>query len=672
MSTYVDLALSVQALRRRVERYRSPLGGALGVLARPYPHQVGIVERVLTSPRVRHLLADEVGLGKTLQALMIANALRLQRPGLRTLLVLPHMLVTQWRDEAFCRGHVVPGHDHDDPDDLDAAEFGALSLAWPGRVDAPEIDPAKYDLLIVDEFHKLVEGYQEEIVKKAANFEHLLVLTATPKFDTPSREGDLLQMLEPERVAAARLRVATDWDEPLELGHPLRAWPEDAICRVLEFVKADEDRAAREIGGEGVPVAEIGLELPEDRASEAAARAHCIFRGVVRTRRSDHPGSFPVRVHKAVEVEPVHAEVERQRLMWEYFTRLPELAREFDFVKMAKRVVLSPPSLRQRVSYLRRQGHERDEILERVSELLPAERGDSRLDALIDVLEEVWRNNPDERVLVAAQDNLTVDYLWSEVQARLPEIGPFARRCKLEVARVRQGQNEEIVQDIAAFENENDQALRAFQHENARVLFAPETVQVGLNLQRASVVILYSVPWKAEEVEQWIGRLDRLGGERGHVEVYTIVQRGLADSHVVDALRRYGVFDHSVNLVGEHLKEVGDLIEQAALPLSRTTWRDAKDRIDEIFESERAVEFESPLRHALPWGVEQSTRVHERVTRVAPLEPRLPGWGKPRTGLVGREQALEGWLKLLKSAGEYHVRQNEEIDDPSSKFTTLW
>ena len=102
---YMDLVLGVQALRRRVERLRAPGGGALGVRAKLYPHQVGNAIRVLSDVRVRHLLADEVGLGKTVQALMVVNALRLQRPDLRVLIALVNHLPSE--NDRTCRGPVA-------------------------------------------------------------------------------------------------------------------------------------------------------------------------------------------------------------------------------------------------------------------------------------------------------------------------------------------------------------------------------------------------------------------------------------------------------------------------------------------------------------------------------------------------------------------------------------
>src|SRR4051794_21636520 len=203
---YVDLCLHLQALRRQAEEARTPLAPALGVAGSIYTHQVANVLRVLTDVRVRYLLADEVGLGKTVQALMILNALRRQRRDLRALVIVPDRLVPQWRDELMTRAHTSP-YETDVP-----GEGQYVRLAWEKQLDqkapsgAPklalsDIEPTRFHILIVDEIHQLNSDLQNRIARVGAEFEHLLVLTATPSFQSPKRHAQLFALLEPERTA---------------------------------------------------------------------------------------------------------------------------------------------------------------------------------------------------------------------------------------------------------------------------------------------------------------------------------------------------------------------------------------------------------------------------------------------------------------------------------------
>lgn len=74
MDQYLRFINGLQALRRKTSALGIGLGGALGAAADPLPHQLATVRRVLGDSHIRHLLSDEVGLGKTVQALMIINA----------------------------------------------------------------------------------------------------------------------------------------------------------------------------------------------------------------------------------------------------------------------------------------------------------------------------------------------------------------------------------------------------------------------------------------------------------------------------------------------------------------------------------------------------------------------------------------------------------------------
>jgi len=670
---YVDLCLQVQAVRRAFEGIRTPLAPAVGVAASLFTHQLANVRQVLTDVRVRHLLADEVGLGKTVQALMVLNALRSQRSDLQALVVVPDQLVPQWRDEILTRAHSAPfGED----EEFESGQY--IRLAWEAQLgmrDAEgnpaftlaDIDPNRFQVLIVDELHRLRGDVQDRIVRIAADFEHVLILTATPAFQRAERHAQLFALLEPERAALARWRIAAEEGAGAELafGDDLSKWPRWAAAAVVDEI-VERDRVA--------------ATAVEQEAVIATALAHCAYRRVIRTRRVDYSGVLPRRRHRPLVVEPLGAESERQSLMWQYFGHLSELSRRFDPVLLAKRVVLSPPSLEQRVDFFRRQGHERAGLLERVKPLVHRSQGDSRADALVDLLTEIWAADPTERVLVAAQDNLTVDYLFDLVQARLPEVGPLSQRTPLVAARVRQGMMTEAVEDLGGFGNETTENLEAFQRGKAQILFAPEIVQVGLNLQCARVLVLYSVPWRPEEVEQWIGRLDRIGNvaafskpdEAKAIDVYTIAQHGLVDEKVVSVLQRFHVFERSVNLDGDHLYEVAKLIEDAALRPERVSWRELEDTTEAMAAEDEVQEFDSALRKHLPWTARSATVERQWLESLPPAAPVLKAL--PEHSALGPrawDRALEGTLSLLGRAGDYHIRWNTD-PETGNRFRSLW
>ncbi len=645
-SVYADLCLKVQALRRDFEGLRTPLAPAVGIGASIYTHQVANAFRVLTDIRVRHLLADEVGLGKTVQALMILNALRHQRRDIRALVIVPDRLVPQWRDEIFTRAHSAPIGDEEGGE---GPQY--IRLAWESQLRLPspmwtlaDIEPDRYDVLVVDELHELNESTVNRILRVAARFDHLLLLTATPAFQKPKKHSQLFAMLEPERKLIAEATKGAGLD---------------IVERLLERDKSTASSCALE-------------ELPQ------VALAHCAYRRVIRTRRADYWGVLPSRKHIPVVVDPLGAEEERQELMWEYFGHLGELSLEVEPVLLAKRVILSPPSLEQRVDFLRRKGHDRRGLLERAKPLVHQRNGDSRADALIDLLAEIWTRDPSERVLVAAQDNLTVDYLFDIVNARLPLIGAIGRTVPLVAARIRQGMMTKAVEDLGGYGNETNENLEKFQRGDAQVLLAPEAAQVGLNLQCARVLVLYSVPWKPEEVEQWIGRLDRIGnaaafaedGEARTVDIYTIAQRGLVDEKVVTVLQSFQAFERSVNLDGDHLEDVAKAIESAALRPEAANWRSIEHATEAMAAQDEVKELESELRAHLPWTVEWASALRNHIDALPPAPLVLRRSEHAKSGPRSWDRGVEGMLRLLGWAGEYSFRWN---DDPNGgRFLSLW
>jgi len=147
------------------------------------PHQAEAVRRVLQDPCVRYLLADEVGLGKTIEAGAILRQLLRDCPSLKCSVFVPKILVEQWKDELESR-------------------FGVTNVPVLPHSDLSASTPSSVDLLVVDEAHRLF-GEESEIVTAFRSLchasKHLLLLSATPLLHQERDLLGLLNLLDPER-----------------------------------------------------------------------------------------------------------------------------------------------------------------------------------------------------------------------------------------------------------------------------------------------------------------------------------------------------------------------------------------------------------------------------------------------------------------------------------------
>jgi ATP-dependent helicase HepA len=195
------------------------LGSFLGGRVRLFPHQLYVAERACSTDPVRWLLADEVGLGKTIEASLILNRLVHMGKVTRCLVVAPDTLTVQWLGELWRKYHqVFTLLDSDRLADV-ARDFGdgfnpfelhrrsVVSIEM--LIERPQLTglavKAGIDLLVVDEAQRLRRppGHPGEpawraVAPIAAQGRHVLLLSATPLEDDAHGFFRLLQLLRPE------------------------------------------------------------------------------------------------------------------------------------------------------------------------------------------------------------------------------------------------------------------------------------------------------------------------------------------------------------------------------------------------------------------------------------------------------------------------------------------
>ena len=212
--------LRAETLQRRAQIRKSPLRGFLGGRVDLIPHQIYITTQVAQRLVPRVLLADEVGLGKTIEAGLILHRLHLTGRAERILILLPESLVHQWFVELWRRFNLLFSlFDADRCESIERNQPGSnpfldsqlviTSIAFlsdhPER--AAQAHAAGWDLLVVDEAHHL-EWHPEAPSPAYALVESLsertpglLLLTATPQQLGQESHFARLRLLDPDRYA---------------------------------------------------------------------------------------------------------------------------------------------------------------------------------------------------------------------------------------------------------------------------------------------------------------------------------------------------------------------------------------------------------------------------------------------------------------------------------------
>ena len=631
MDHYLRFVNCIQALRRRTEAMTIAMGGALGVAADPLPHQLATVRRVLSDTDVRHLLSDEVGLGKTVQALMIINALRWQHPKHRTLIIAPDNLLAQWQEECWIRGHVMPAlagvaSDED-------AEKTPVLLARPrdlvrrqGEAERTvELDSSRFDLLVVDEPQTMPREIVQTISQAADSFRQVLVLSATPRLGDAVWRDLIMRMVEP--AAAFRARF--------------------------------EDRDI----GELLADREIQAHSEEQSDTSGKYLQFAATRRVVRNGRDGWGAYLPVRRNTEIKIQPLAAERERHSIAAELLRNIERSAdmqgRPWTSVRSLQR---SARAARDVLAEIAGQGGALAEKAEHARAASLEDPGDSRLEALLDLLSEEWEKDATQALIIVCGDNPTIDMLRNALPRYFPDlvdrIGILRRPATAEI---------EAVTNL----REVQETLAPFLEGNARLLLVGDWVQAGLNLHHAaSRIVFYSLPWEMESIDQLIGRVDRLGSvsrrerRQRQVRIWRLVHDGAQEAAIAEVASRLGVFDAPLPpLSDEERKGLHELLSQAAVTGA------APEGLARI--NPQATGLLTSLRNLDPFTSQNAIAHFESWQKLPTVQPTM--LKRKEQGQIENSQgAMRSWLETITRSGDFEVGSKPDKRDPDFWFGTLW
>src|SRR3954470_15012723 len=257
-----DFALRAETVRLDLTRRADALGALFASRVYVKAHQISVAHHVFSAPQPRFVLADEVGLGKTIEAGLVLSGLLHAGLVKRCLVVAPSHLTVQWLAELFHKFNLLftlmdPDRARDDREaaEAEAPEEGSpwgrnplviTSLEWLAR-SAQETEAAAeagWDLVIIDEAHHLRGARAYEVAQAlAARTWGLLLLTATPLQLDPAEYHALLRLVDPAPAATEaelRARLSRQGDLSAEV-RALLGGDAAAAGRIAKLFPDDED-----------------------------------------------------------------------------------------------------------------------------------------------------------------------------------------------------------------------------------------------------------------------------------------------------------------------------------------------------------------------------------------------------------------------------------------------
>ena len=473
----------------------------------PFRHQIENLVRFCRRLPVS-LIADDVGLGKTISAGLIISELMIRRRINRVLIIAPKILVNNWCEELQSKfgiraKELLSKNFHSIQNENVLAHVITYNSA---RQILPHIRPGTFDMVVLDEAHAIRNLrasvnppiIAQEIYRSLESrmFKYVLMLTATP---IQNRLWDIYSLVDCLAVAK---------------GHrnPLGSRDEFAARYV-----ADGKAAAREL-------------KPEFRDEFRSIVANYMLR----TRRADAKLLFPERDVKNLEVRSLTEEKLLQQLVANEVSGLDPLVQSSLLVGMMS----SPHALAKQISKTGLRGVVAKHLRNALDTASATDYIPAKMSKLLEIVQELKHADPNWRIVI------------------------FTSRLETQemIARVfsRQGIRFGLIRGSSAAANQR--AISDFRQDPPRIqaIISSDAGAEGVNLQVANVLVNYDLPWNPMVVEQRIGRIQRIGSNFSRVVIFNLVHSDSPESRIVGRLmQKLQVIAHTVGDI-EALLNQGD------------------------------------------------------------------------------------------------------------------
>jgi len=502
----------------------------------PLPHQLHVLNRALSNNNVRYILADEVGLGKTIEAGLIIKELKARGLIKRILVVCPTGLVTQWKqemtdkfDEKF---HVILPEDYGtirkltDSEDvysnfdqvispMDSIKPLEKRAGWSEEKIAKynedriySIINSGWDIVVIDEAHRVAGSSGEVARYKLGNFlatasPYLLLLTATP------HNGKTEPFLRLVRLV----------DE--------KAFPNyKAIVKeqVAPYVIRTEKREAIDNNGKKLFKNRItkAIELHWDVRHSLQSQLYELvtnyvsknYNKAMRTRGKNMWFVFLLIMMQRLitsSTRAIRESLERRVKVLEQQSFQYQNMTEEEFVQMEleegmdEAIAAISIDINDEINQL-------SQIIA-VAKQAEYQHTDVKVEALLDIIEDLYNEDKSRKVIIFTEFVATQNYLSELLQSK--------------------GYTTSLLNGSKSIDERNDLLLQ-FRNET-NILISTDAGGEGLNLQFSNCVINYDLPWNPMKIEQRIGRVDRIGQQKD-VKIFNFILADTIENRVKKVL----------------------------------------------------------------------------------------------------------------------------------------
>lgn len=561
-------------------------------------HQFKPVVKFLDSVDQRLFIADEVGIGKTIESGIILTELSARLAGLsRVLVVCPSMLTDKWQQEMerrFGESFVIARREQLEQFLEKYAAYGehqplkpivSLQLLRQRRFLQRLTElRVHFDLIIIDEAHHMrnpetVSSDLGEILSELSDA--MLMLSATPLNLGSGDLFNLLRILVPTQFSDfSAFMLLIEPNQHINAATRLLQEPD----RALEHLRRVEEgsQGARFVGNpyydEVVSILDGKAKLEVRhavRAQRLLSELNTLSHVFTRTRKRDVATAFPLRKARVLTVRFTPEEMDFYNSVTQYvetqFVSAAGSGQGISFARiMPQRQVAScMPAMKQYLQEIVRKrlvkaarpddgdvidpGADEDDQrlsnaeLQAARQLLSSARRvgttDTKFDVFLAALRELEAEAPDAKILVFSFFKKTLEYLYRRLSAT-----EYVGKVSLIHGDIKPSTRQKIIR-------------RFRETEKIKLLLSSEVGGEGLDFEFCSVIFNFDLPWNPMRVEQRIGRLDRYGQQHETILIYNFSMEGTIDSEILRRLyNRINIFEAYIGdleaILGDQIAEL--------------------------------------------------------------------------------------------------------------------